>query len=75
MTKCVQEFELKFYDTYLSALLDEHYFYHKLEIENNTLPNTVTIEYQNKSLIYRLKPFKRETSQGTFLENVYIKMS
>jgi cell fate regulator YaaT (PSP1 superfamily) len=70
--KCVQEFELKFYNTYLDALLDEKYFIKTLEIENNTLPNTVSIEIDGKIKKYRLKPFKRQTSGSNYLENVFV---
>ena len=72
MTKCVQEFELKFYDTYLDALLDEKYIKKTIEVENNTLPSSLTIEIEGKVKKFRLKPFQRVSGQARYLENVYI---
>jgi hypothetical protein len=73
--KCVQEFELKFYNTYLDALMDEKYLLKIIEVENNTLPSSITIEINGNLENFRLKPFKRQNERGTFLENVYLKIS
>lgn len=72
--KCVQEFDMKFYETYLDALMDKDFMLKTLEIEQNTLPNSVTIEIDGISKIYRLKPFKRPSKEGNFfyIENAYI---
>ena len=72
--KCVQEFDMKFYETYLDALMDKAYVLKTLEIEQNTLPNSVTIEIDGISKIYRLKPFKRPSKEGNvfYIENAYI---
>jgi hypothetical protein len=73
--KCVQEFELKFYPTYLDALLNEKYVCIVLEIENNTLPSSISIEIDGEMKNYRLKSFKRQTQTSNYLENVYILMT
>lgn len=72
MTKCVQEFNIKFYLTFLDAVLDTNYRTIKIEIENNTLPSSLNIELDGEIKNFRLKPFQRQSAKGNFLENVYI---
>lgn len=72
--KCVQEFEIKFYFNYLDAVLDEKYLKKLVEVENNTLPSSITIEIDGNIKNFRLKPFKRESKNANFIENVYIEM-
>lgn len=72
--KCVQEFELKFYFTYLDAVLDEKYLKRTIEVENNTLPNSISIEIDGNIKNFRLKPFKRAYKNANFIENAYIEM-
>jgi hypothetical protein len=74
MSKCVQEFELKFYEAYIDALLDEDYELVKVEIENNHLPQSITLENDGNIKNYRLIPFKR-SAKGSSLENVYVLIS
>jgi hypothetical protein len=73
--KSVQEFEIKFFRTYLNALLCENYVLKIIEVENNTLPNSITIEIDGVLKDFRLKPFQRQNERGNFIENVYILMS
>lgn len=72
--KSVQEFEIKFYFNYLDAVLDEKFITKTLEIENNTLPSSLTIEIDGNIKNFRLKPFKRQNNGDSFIENVYIEI-
>ena len=74
MSKCVQEFKLKFYEAYIDALLDEDFQLVTIEIENNHLPQSITLENDGKIKNYRLIPFKR-SDKGSSLENVYVLIS
>lgn len=74
MTKCVQEFQLKFYEAYIDALLNQNFEIKTIEIENNHLPQSISLENDGKIKIYRLIPFKR-SDKGSSLENVYVLIS
>lgn len=73
--KCVQEFEIKFYDSYINALLQDKGRAVKIEIENNHLPQSISIENDGISQNYRMIPFKRQGDSGMYLENVYVLIS
>lgn len=72
MTKGVQEFEIKFFQAYVDALLNQNFIIRTIEVENNHLPQTITIDNEGESKNYRMIPFKRSNDRGNYLENVYV---
>lgn len=72
MNKAVREVEFKFFSKYIDAIMDENYYLKILEIENNQLPEAVSVEINSNLKNFRLKHFQRQNERGSFLEQVYI---
>lgn len=76
MTKCskeVQEVEFKLFLCYLDAVLNEKYFLEKIDVEGGSPPDQI----QSKTLKeeFRLKNFTRRNENGSFIEQIYLKIS
>lgn len=70
--KTVVEIEFKFYLCFLDAILDQNYFIHSLDVEDNSIPEIISLERNNLSETFRLKPLPRS---GNVIEKIFIKMS
>lgn len=75
MSKAVSEKEVKFYPTYLDALMNENYELMTLEYESLIPPTSISIEIKGVMKDFRLKSFKRQKGNDSFIENAYILIS
>lgn len=73
--KCVKEVQIKYFKSFPDAQLGENYLLKTIEVENNTFPNSLSIEIDGILKDFRLKSFQRQNDQGNFIENVYILIS
>lgn len=70
MSKTVREVEVKFYNTYLDALLDSNGSTEIIELEDEVYLEALKSKIFSGE--FRLKSFHR---QGNYIEKVYLKIS
>lgn len=70
MSKTVREVEFKFFATYLDAVMDENYFLHSIDVEDNVIPEYISLECKELFGVFRLKSMLRN---ATFVEKIFLK--